>query len=461
MNKEKILDKMVELRNKRDFEILENNLYTKSKEDLKNNKVLNVKYLGKVEISEEIDGKLVKNSKDMYLLIEQIKDKDGNLIQVEKYYTEDFKFVGANKLGDGFELSLDEKYMYNEKLLNNLKQLNHIKALDLNKMENDRIKEIANILGIEDNEIEKMVEIDKEKLKFAEKKLDNKDEDKKYDSNKEELTKEEVGRVSTKADIKTNQKINDKETIESVLGVQNKGYIKISVIFSDKLKDKSNTGKFAFVGIKSDGSAEKIDGLEQDYGSVPTKQVYSLNNDGSEIEKRSASTIYRIKGQKEKQLAVGFGLMGNIEPSLIRTPRGDNTKGISIPIETNTIRPTTRETRELMNEGKNPRVNEEIERAEEHEKHNCKEWNIKDINDNPNDDTHKHIEFNDESIDKWVDYIMEDEEIAFVFTNNEVKEMLLNYWDSNADDDEQKIQEQVDNIKQKIEQDANNFDREK
>ena len=54
--------------------------------DLAENKVLDVKYLGQIEQNVEVDGKEEKVLKDIYLLIEQQKDKDGNLIQIEKYY---------------------------------------------------------------------------------------------------------------------------------------------------------------------------------------------------------------------------------------------------------------------------------------------------------------------------------------------------------------------------------------
>lgn len=54
--------------------------------------------------------------------------------------------------------------------------------------------------------------------------------------------------------------------------------------------------------------------------------------------------------------------MGTIEPKFVRTPAQDNQKAISVPIETSQIKPTTREVRELMNERRNVRVSEEIEK---------------------------------------------------------------------------------------------------
>ena len=78
MEKEKILDKMRELRDVRDLQILskelENiNLDVDYKKDLAENKVLDVKYLGQIEQNVEVDGKEEKVLKDIYLLIEQQK----------------------------------------------------------------------------------------------------------------------------------------------------------------------------------------------------------------------------------------------------------------------------------------------------------------------------------------------------------------------------------------------------
>lgn len=80
LDKEKIIEKMRSLRDKRDLEILnqdleEVNLDSDYQKELPENKVLNIKYLGKIEINNE--------PKDIYLVLEQ-KQKD--IVQkMEKY----------------------------------------------------------------------------------------------------------------------------------------------------------------------------------------------------------------------------------------------------------------------------------------------------------------------------------------------------------------------------------------
>ena len=267
MEKEKILDKMRELRDVRDLQILskelENiNLDVDYKKDLAENKVLDVKYLGQIEQNVEVDGKEEKVLKDIYLLIEQQKDKDGNLIQIEKYYNEDLEFLAGNNLTDGYGLMLDPKHMDQRDLLEQLQNLDKEGLLDLNEMDQERLEQIANVLGIEKDDIKKVASMNKNQLEEAEEQLENEEnlDSKKIDEGKErkEFSKNEIEKISTKNEIKINQKVTDKDTMASVLGVQDKCYQKIAIIYSDKLKGNSNTTRFSFVGIKEDGSAEKI-----------------------------------------------------------------------------------------------------------------------------------------------------------------------------------------------------------
>ena len=394
---EKVIDKMRSLKDKRDLEILQKDLdnidlNSNNREKILDNKVLNVKYLGVINLENE--------EKGIYLVIEQKVREDGNLAQVERYYTEDGEFVGGNNNSDQYDfILLNEKYMNNKDILEKLQSLDKEGILDLNKIEQERMEEVAKELEITDKELEKMSEIDREK---------------------------EIEKISTKSEIYTNQKVTDKETMASILNVQDKGYKKIAIIYSDKMKDDGNTTRFSFVGIKEDGTAEKIDTIEQAYGKNPNKEINSVNRDGSKVGQEQVNSIYRIKGREETQIAVDIGAMGTIEPSLVRTPAQDNEEAISIPIETYNIRPTTRETRELMNEQRNPRVKEEIQRAKAHQKLRCEDISLKDIDDNPNNNTHEHIEGIDEMyIRSCVKEILKNETIASVYGKDDVRKQII------------------------------------
>ena len=444
-DKEKILDKMRELRDKRDLELLnqdlENvNLNSDYQKEVSKNKVLDVKYIGTIEIDGE--------PKDIYLLIEQKEEKDGSLAEIEKYYTEDGEFLGGDSNLDQFDfITLKKEYADKVGLLKQLENLDKKGILDLNDIENERLEELARELGIDVKDIEKLAEIDAEKeLDKWHEELTNEQieelQEEGIEPGDEEyrrylldhglsLPKEEVEEgISTKTEIKTGQKVTDKDTMASLLNVEDKGYVKIAVVYSDKLQDNGNTTRFSFVGIKPDGSAEKIDTLEQAYGSNPTKNVQTLNKDGSKIEEDKVNSIFRIKGKDEEQLAVNIGQMGTIEPKFVRTPRQDGEKAISIPIETQNIRPTTRETMKFMNRSRNTDISNNIKLAQEHEKIGCKEATVKDIDNDKNNNTHEHGELSQEFLNRCTEILLE--KYGDIYNRDDITGKLLKLIEENG-----------------------------
>lgn len=450
LDKEKIIEKMRSLRDKRDLEILnqdleEVNLDSDYQKELPENKVLNIKYLGKIEINNE--------PKDIYLVLEQKQKDDGSKIEIERYCTEDGEVLGGNNNSDQFNfITPNEKYKDVEGLVESLQSLDKQGILDLNEIEQERLEQVAKELGITVEEIKKISEIDSEKT-VEDNEKENLEKDKDPDKEKKTLSKKQAESISTKQEIKTEQKVTDKDTMASLLNVQGKGYRKIAIVYSDKFKEAGNTTKFSFVGIKQDGSAEKIDTIEQAYGTNPTKNVHSVNRDGSKIEEEKVNSIFKIKGKTETQIAVDIGNMGTIEPSLIRTPAQDNEEAISIPIETSNIRPTTRETRELMNRNRNTRVKEEIQRTEAHEKLGCEDFSIKDIDDNLNNNTHEHQEFSEEYLDKCASEILsESETIANTYNSRDVKAYLKRYLEN--DNETIDTEDLINNVSEEMEQEA-------
>lgn len=127
--------------------------------------------------------------------------------------------------------------------------------------------------------------------------------------------------------------------------------------------------------------------------------------------------------KKKHGVSVKIGPMGTIEPSFIRTPNQDNQQAISIPIETNNIRPTTIETREFMNEQKNIRVKEEIEKIEQHKKLGDEDIKVEDIDDNM--ENSEQTEIDEEYLQKCIEEIIKsDDDIEEIFTKEEVRERL-------------------------------------
>ena len=419
LDKEKIIDKMRELREKRFQELIE-----KSKGRTLNDYIKNIKYLDTLEINGE--------EKSIYLLEEQHKQKDGSFTKIEKYYTEDGEFLGGNNSSDQYSKAiLSEKYEENSELLEKLQRIEESEKegkLDLEKEDEKLIEEVSKELGIEKEKVKKISLIDaKEQIKGKNKAQDENEEEKddKQDNKENKISKEKIEKISSKQEIKSNERVTDQETMQEILGVEDKNYTKFAIIYSDKLEGNNNTTKYTIAGINKDGTAEKIDTLEQDYGKNPTKEIYQMNEDGSEIKKQQVNSIYRIKGKEEGQIAIRNGSMGEIEPSYVRTPRQANQKGISIPIETQNIRPTTREMQETMNRNRDTDVKDNINRAEEHEKNNCHDMKKQDIDDNMHNNTHIH-ELNDEELNRMAKRLMKNDNIAEVYNIEDAKKVILN-----------------------------------
>lgn len=416
-DQEKILDKMRALRDARETEIADEQFQKKRKNP--EEKVLNVKYLGQMD-----------TIGDVYLVIEQLQDKEGNVFQVERYETEDGEVIGGNNKSDAYDfILLSEKYKEKDQLLEQLQSLNKEGLLDLNEMEQDRLDAVAKALGITTKDLKKVAEID------ADKEIEIKEEREAGEEEEREenlLSEDELESIPSKTEIDVNQKVTDSETMASLLNVQGKGYQKFQVIESDNLEEANST-RFSFVGIKQiekkdpktgkirkQTVAEKIDTLEQRYGQSPNKGVDSLNRDGSQLEEKKMQSIYQIKGDNENQVGIHIGSAGTIEVSYIRTPRQDNGEAISIPIETHSVRPTTREVREFMNKNRNPDVGEEAERSERHREAGCDDMNKRNI-----DDDHNHIEIDESYLDKLVDEILERyDELGETYNREDIKDKI-------------------------------------
>ena len=290
-DQEKILDKMRALRDARETEIADEQF--QKKRENSEEKVLNVKYLGQID-----------TIGDVYLVIEQLQDKEGKVFQVERYETEDGEVIGGNNKSDAYDfILLSEKYKEKEQLLEQLQGLNKEGWLDLNEMEQDRLDAVAKELGITTKDLKKVAEIE------VDKEIETKEEREAGEEEQREenlLSEDELESIPSKTEIDVNQKVTDSETMASLLKIQGKGYQKIQVVESDKLEEANST-RFSFVGIKQvekkdpktgkirkQTVAEKIDTLEQRYGQSPNKGVDSLNRDGSLFPDSYVAIVARV-----------------------------------------------------------------------------------------------------------------------------------------------------------------------
>ena len=429
-DKEKILETMRKIREKRELELLQNkkddiNLDSDYQKESQKNKVLNVKFLGVTEIEGE--------PKEIYLVIEQSEDKEGQISEIERLYDEDGEFLGGNNSVDQFDFfTPSEKYADKEELIKQLEEIDKAGIFDLNQIEQERLEEIAHELGIDAEHIKKMVEIDSDKEIEKDDEEQEQEELEEENDGKPSMTKKQVEKISTKTEIGINQKVTDKDTMSSLLNVKDKGYKKIAIVYTDKLKENGDNTRFSFVGIKKDGSAEKIDSVQPINGNNPTRKIQASDRTGSHFETQSVNSIFSIKGKDEEQFAVRIGTMGTIEPSFVRTPRQSKQEGISIPIPTQNIKPTTREAMEFMNRSRNTNIKNNIDKIKQHQEVGCNDYTIKDIDDNQQNNSHEHVEMSPEYLDKCATEVLKDDKVSSTYNRRDVIAKLSQYINENG-----------------------------
>ena len=459
--------------------------YRQDKIKQTNGKVLNVKYLGNLSKNKDAEDNMLA----IYLIIEQYL-KDGVPIEVEQYYLEDLqngdiKFLGGDNKSDEIQkIYLSDKYIedketrdYLEKALN---EMDKIGELDL--AEQEKLEQIAKELGIDIEEIESMAELD---LDQEVKDKDNKEESQKDEEEKEqdddELNQKEtekLTKVAGKQEVNINAKFDGKTPLRNELGLSGE-YKSIMVVYSEKLKDikgeeeKTNSSTIAFLAVKNDGTAEVINSLEPDYssGTIPTKEAIKVDANGVAKQDRSTLSRYKIAG-KNAYLSVQRGNYGEMKVYHGQKTKEEN-RSVEFQLETNSIRPTSKEMRDLQHPGKGEYNIDNIDNEfQEHVEHGEKELqNRVDYDGDENTATHVHDDEHQvekeeitqiyvaEEIEYWAKEIMKDEDVQKVFTNEEVEKMIKNYWkkDKGNTKDLYSVEEskkEYDIIKSNIEKDA-------
>ena len=153
MDENKVIEKMRMLKLHETVKIIENKIGKQEdkrewEKALLENKVTNVKYMGKAEINGEWQ--------DIYMLLEQYqKEVDGKqqTIEVEKYVTENLEYIAGDNKQDGYpQIFLSEKYANQKDLLEQIQNMDEKGILDLNDWENARVATIAQIAMLKGEE---------------------------------------------------------------------------------------------------------------------------------------------------------------------------------------------------------------------------------------------------------------------------------------------------------------------
>lgn len=426
--------------------------------------------------------------------------KDGKNFNIEQYYSEDLqdgsiKFLAGNNRDDNIEkIYLSMEYTDDRKtkeyIETQLNEMSKESELDLNQLE-----KMAKELGIDLDDIENISElnVDQEIQNKKDGEKDEKENDEEKDEEedkdehnleqakekKKETQEEKLEKISGKQEVNINAKFDGKTPLRKELNLSGE-YKTIMVVYSEKLKDlpgydgKTNNSPLAFVAIKNDGSAEKMDSLELDTssGSIPTKEAISADADGTASMNKNTLSRYKIVG-KNAYLSVQRGMYGEMKVYHGSKTKEEN-RPVEFQLETNNIRPTTAEMRNLQHPGEGEYHIDDID--DEFQKHvNHGEKELKSRKDYDGDDktaTHIHEDDNsteeqetstkiniEDQIEDWAELIQEDVE---VFNKKEIEEMIKNYWtkDKGSIEDEYTVDEiriELEKIEENIKQDDQNM----
>ena len=291
--------------------------------------------------SKESDDQLEKNIYEIY-------DKDNNLIA-----TVDEQ--GNLKFDPEFIESLKE---INEALFNTL-TLEDAKFELPKEIEKDdfvltkaEIEELANEMKLE--EVSKI------------------SKSKKIDSYSEIDTKKAIqfDRMNSMQEIDPYAKVTGTETLaDMVPEIKEKGITKLGVVYSNA--SKGQAGRFSFVGVDKNGKVQNINSLESVQGVTTGQTVTSINSrDGSKVEQEQVAGMVRLGNRgttngQEELLSLKIGQYGILEVDYVRADlsKDKNERYLSAPVETQSVKPSTKEVRDFMDKSKNTEIDDELDKS--------------------------------------------------------------------------------------------------
>lgn len=363
---EKLLENLRNLRDK-----IESENYEKNKEKGELNKEVTVEdihYLGDIKSKMKLaNGQLVLVSQDIYEVIEKevIKDENGEIkkeLENIKYYLDNIPVA----MEYNNEIYPSEDFLENDELIDKIKEnkeKEYAKEKDeqyptLTEMEEERMEEIADTMGVSKEEVKSVAEIDPQK------KIEDPQKDTRIDE--EKLLKN----LNIKNEFKPETNITAKDNFYDLVPGSEK-FVKMYTVYSDKIPDASGS-KFALVGLTKDGKMEYLP-LQATKGRNTTKEMINIENTGN-VDKEQVTDRLTIPGMEDKGFAFKFEQYGEIsvkyfEQYRIRNNGVDEISETSIDLETNSRKPTPLRVREQMDS----RYNTEREKAE---KNNALERNI-------------------------------------------------------------------------------------
>ena len=423
------------------------------------NRVENTQYLGKVNMTYEIDGQIFEQEKDIYVVKENIDGKTLN-----KVYTSDMEVLGIyDEEKDIFIPS--EKNMDKMELIDEIQELNNgDSVIDLEDITNNKLELVAATLGVEKEEIKKIQQLDVKQEIDLDEDLDKQAEIIERSQDEKQLSEkkaEEVIDASGKQEIKLSTKVNDKKTLGDKLNLINdteSEFDKIIVVETDALNNVANDTRYSFIAQRKDGTAKVIDDVlefDQETGSNAMEESVKIDADGTARKDRSTNSRFKIRGTRN-YLSVENAQYGELKVHYGEGKTHDGNMPVETQLETSSVWPVDREIRE-QTQGENKGREKATDMFEEGEKHfeeaNEEKISYLDVDGNEETKTHEHIENDDLIIDEIARRLIKNDEIDRVFTFDECKEEAKKFLKENKEDMEN-IEEKIEELENILEEEA-------
>lgn len=394
------------------YNIMQNLMKEKSSENTND-----IMYLGTIYIDEDTPTGNVKIAKDIIAMFDTTPD--GNVIT--KYYDENQNFIAGR--GINGELFPSESYKNDDLgFLSEINSLDINEGISLTELDNE-LNEISSLLGISKDEILTMSKIELDQI--IKRKEDNSVDLSDNilpgldDEEKEKQNEIALENIDSKQEIDLSKKIDDKYTLAEVLGLPTGS--KLIVVYSDKIKNNTNSTRFSCIIQGTDGTLENADMLNQVGGKNSDKNIYETNRDGSKVDNKVVQSSYAINSPLIKNgiLTFRIGQMGNIEVGYGQMDKTAHNDAFTQRLETREMYPVTNKVRNEFSKNKGTdNISDKMDEIKEHEKNGCSNLSLEEAD---GDQNTGHIHSDD-----IVERILSDDEngrtINEVFTPNEIKE---------------------------------------
>ena len=456
------------LKNEESFKDAIENELLKNQTENKKVQIKDIKLVGEAVWKDKVNGKDIKQN--LFIVEKEIFETDENgkerLTEQKNYYLGNECIGGAlenNQIiyKNTFENSEIDKMVAINELLDRTSE----SEIEQNSMNNLQKNELTEVLTahfgrkVSEEEVQKMLdEMSKDELE----ELKKEKTEKKKDNN--ELSKKQTEKIKVKGIQKAdlNKLVDGKETLGKRLDLEN--YDNLYTIYSEDVDEitpgaKKNNTTYTLVGMTKDGKAKVLnDEFEMDHtvGNNASREQTKIRANSTATRDSKDTSVYT---RKSNGVSIGCeNDMGNVNMFLYQKTFEEN-ENVGIQIETSKTPIIPIETREIMNRNKGIYQKEKVQdEIEEHTEHNCEPNNVKDFDGEESTETHEHFDI-EEYVQDILDYENEDGEkkIEEVFTENEVKEKLLREL---KDRGELTVDQVIENVKEEMNQDAENLERE-